>query len=388
MALTRYSVTNGTRRVIAGRVKWPAWRTAMVADRWDTIGANFIQSTAVDPEDDPKINPNYPSDAPWRGIGGLKNLFAWAGGALDEDRDVIQYNGGGHDDYWGNEIYSMDLDRDDPKWVLRFPPTGALGNAGNLDDGQEATGVYFDGRPRSCHTYGNLLFVDGDFYRCPGGARSQDGNGMEQCFVYTALQEDWTQLDTRPSAGNAFGCVTYDPVRHKLGYAASSTANICSYDITGDTWTEHAGTTNTVGLYCTNKYDAPGDIVLLWNSIYSGGVAYHTLDPVSGNTALTVTGTTPTTLNQGAVAYDGNRDVYYHWNDEAANVNRLTPPPAATRTSGTWTWDVMTPDVGNTVTPSARNSTGSFGRVLFSNWLDCLFVHNNEDEQVYVRAMS
>lgn len=85
---------------------------------------------------------------------------------------------GGHADYGGNEIYRLDLLQDAPAWQLEVPPTGAIGNTGIVDDQLEDSNVYFDGRPRSTHTY-DLVVARGDelWLVQPGAPFRSGGNG-------------------------------------------------------------------------------------------------------------------------------------------------------------------------------------------------------------------
>lgn len=110
------------------------------------------------------MNPNGAGvDAPWRGTDGLIALLsAWGSAAWDEANLVLHVpNGGGHNNYWGNEPYKQSFEgsRD---WQILRPPSGAIGNAITLNDGAESSGVYTgDGRVRSTHVYDNLCFVPG-----------------------------------------------------------------------------------------------------------------------------------------------------------------------------------------------------------------------------------
>ena len=90
----------------------PAWARDLPEREWQSISLNTF--TSVDPEDDPNVNPNHPNGAPWRGGVGQRGVIsAWNGGAFackfGAYGSLIAY-GGGHNDYYGSEIYAFDLE--------------------------------------------------------------------------------------------------------------------------------------------------------------------------------------------------------------------------------------------------------------------------------------
>jgi hypothetical protein len=142
-----------------------AWRKPMTANTWAAISANTLSS--IDPANDSSINPNGAgTPAPWHppGGGGAQGsiVTAWNSATYDDLTHTMHLDAcGGHSDYGGNESYKIALDVAAPTWVMTRKPTGAVGNTGNLNDGRENTGVYFDGRPRSSHTYNYPAYVPG-----------------------------------------------------------------------------------------------------------------------------------------------------------------------------------------------------------------------------------
>src|SRR5574343_154153 len=145
--------------IAAGRHVLPAWLSAMPVHTWATPGINTLSS--VDPALDPAVNPNYPGIAPWRGANGFESIVtAWSGAVWDEANKRLLITGGGHADYAGNEVYAWSVVT--AAFTRLNNPTGSIGNTGTLNDGLDATvPAYFDGRPRSAHTYNHLLMLDG-----------------------------------------------------------------------------------------------------------------------------------------------------------------------------------------------------------------------------------
>src|SRR5688572_1811488 len=91
----------------------PAWAQEMQPGTWRAIGLNTISD--VDPRDDSSANPNYPNSPPWAGETGQQSVtIAWNGGALATGypaggKGSLIAWGGGHRDYYGNEVYAFDL---------------------------------------------------------------------------------------------------------------------------------------------------------------------------------------------------------------------------------------------------------------------------------------
>ncbi len=190
---------------------------------------------AVDPENDPKVNPNHPNTSPWRGVNGISSAIgAWSSGAFDTKRGRLIVWGGGHNDYAGNEIYVFDLNTlqwervTDP--AVTPPPLWTI-------DSLESTGYYAkvdsptepdSQQPRSRHTYEYIEYVPHLDALCSFGAACQYPSGqiflpLTDCYDFTKKQ--WIQMANTTSWAKGFSAV--DPV-------------------TGHAW-----------LHGTNDYDAP-----------------------------------------------------------------------------------------------------------------------------------
>ena len=86
--------------------------SSMAAGTWQAIVADNT-ARAVDPERDPNANPAYPKAAPYHGNSGYNGIWvAWNSGVLAPSHGpcgAILYFGGGHADYWGNEVIALNL---------------------------------------------------------------------------------------------------------------------------------------------------------------------------------------------------------------------------------------------------------------------------------------
>lgn len=103
-------------------------------------------------------------------------IAAWSGGIADQSHNRLIVWGGGHNDYYGNELYALDLNQlsmvrlNDPSPLYPGPPP--LPCKSNLPDG----------KPNTRHTYGGLsyiahaerMYVYGGIVACTNGGGSTD----------------------------------------------------------------------------------------------------------------------------------------------------------------------------------------------------------------------
>ena len=77
---------------------------------------------------------------------------AWAGGYLDTKRHRLCWTGGGHHDYYGNEIYCLNLD------TLAVATQNVASDASTLNTNTTSYDAMPDGTPGPRHTYGGLAY--------------------------------------------------------------------------------------------------------------------------------------------------------------------------------------------------------------------------------------
>jgi hypothetical protein len=93
----------------------------------------------------------------WGGTGPASVYSTWNGAALDSSKSRIFAWGGGHGDYFGNEMYVYDIAAcmwqrlTDPSPVPAGFPSVRTGIVGDM---------LTDGRPQVRHTYSNVLFLE------------------------------------------------------------------------------------------------------------------------------------------------------------------------------------------------------------------------------------
>ncbi len=122
----------------------PEWVKQIAPGTWAEVSRNTLAD--VNPARDPAVNPNHPGPPPWRDNQGAV-LGAWNGGAFASGygkSGALILVGGGHTDYYGNEVYAFDLDS--RSWQR-------LTNPYRSPSFPIADGIWPDGTPSVSHTY-------------------------------------------------------------------------------------------------------------------------------------------------------------------------------------------------------------------------------------------
>ena len=121
---------------------------------------------------------NYPSNMPKSVVanGGPVNIVdAWGGAAFDTSRNRLMISGGGHHDYWGNDIFAFDVNSLTWVWLYshsdRIPHSDFYNKSyPSRDDNfskwlpyYKRLQVYSDNSPSASHTYDSLIYLPPPF---------------------------------------------------------------------------------------------------------------------------------------------------------------------------------------------------------------------------------
>ncbi|HEX7959999.1 MAG TPA: fibronectin type III domain-containing protein, partial [Terriglobales bacterium] len=136
-----------------------------------------------------------------------KNVIAaWSGGIADTARNRMIIWGGGHVDYYGNEVYSLDLNSQS---LVR------LNNPGPVADPNANASTLSDGTPNSRHTYDGLAYIAhaDRMFAFSGSLASNSGNADALTWTLNLATLQWQNMNPGGSGPRAaFGVVAdYDP---------------------------------------------------------------------------------------------------------------------------------------------------------------------------------
>ena len=177
-----------------------------------------------------KPNPLPPNQSGFEAV-----MTAWSGGAYDTKRDRLIVWGGGHSDYSGNEIYVFDMNT--LKWSRLTEPSTDVG-------GNESSGEYPDGNPRSRHTYNYIQYVPSIDRFCTFGGHGlypsgQIGTDKTHAFDFESLT--WSRLANTTSFGiGAFSAVDAS-TGHVWVQGTESQYTFSEYNPDTDTWIKRTG---------------------------------------------------------------------------------------------------------------------------------------------------
>lgn len=376
----------------------PEWARTQTAQTWSVVpAANTLN--AIRPSNNPALNPAYPGAPEWNGDGDQSNIVAaWCGASYDDATDTMWIGvSGGHRDYGGNEVYRCRFSTPTPVWEMVRPPSGAIGNLLTTNDGQEASGVYSDGRPRSVHTYnkwayvpgvGPVLGIHGNTYYSSTAGRSWS------VFIDATTGEAQFSAQHPPASSTGTGsATTYDPSRHALWIAsANNSTGIYRYNIptSGGAHTGAAASlvASTPSRELSSLCYLPSHDCLLvaYSSEVGGSSGWRVLDCATGTVyapAFNGTAALGNLYAQTQWRWVPSLGAACGWHNSGNTtlITRLTP--GANPRTDAWTIDTLPVSGANAVTPSNRASQGTYGRFAYSPRLGGFLVFNSTSGSTY-----
>lgn len=142
------SWVNGPESSVIPAKKRPSWLTSHAVNEWFPV-----------PNSQLTLWSGWEA-MPGSGFWGDRNMFVRAenGAALNEDTSEFWMFGGGHADYYGNELLSFSLDTETPGWNLRCARS-TTANVKLYGSGGSDWTWNLDGKPASRHTYQGTHFI-------------------------------------------------------------------------------------------------------------------------------------------------------------------------------------------------------------------------------------
>jgi len=318
-------------------------------------------------------NTQLKSVCPADGFGGINYQFAdlcpavvstWSGGAADTKRNRLIIWGGGHTDYSGNEVYSLNLGTASPTLTRLTNPSDFTKNTGCPD-----TNVV-DGTPVSRHTYGGLVYLPvQDKMFSFGGALAPCG-GPISTHTYTLdlskATPTWQAMDPvngfNPLNGywpNSAVCA-YDP--NTLTVICSSAGYLLRYDPATNTYTKLNNDVQPIPYSSFGAIDPKRKLFIFMGTAYQSTTPYVVAVDISSGSNFTAQDWSSQVTGCNALAsayypgltYDSVLDRIVGW-PNSGNTVYLFDPDTKTCTAQTF------PN-GPTNAPS---TTGTFGRFQY-----------------------
>ena len=288
--------------------------------------------------------------------------MAWNSAVFDTTRNRLIIWGGGHNDYYGNEIYALDLDTlvlsrlTDPGLPIATSCTGAI-----------AGGTQANSR----HTYDGIeyvpnvdkMFVFGGAPACPAGGFVQD------TWMFNFAANRWeAKSPSGPIPSAVPGIVTaYDPNTGKV--FLHDTSYLYSYDPNSNSFTRLSGY-EALDYHLTAAIDPSRKKFVI---VGGGGVVVYDIGPGSAYPAQRWSTTGGSAIESQAspgLAYDPVSDRIVGWSggNTVYSLNMDTRAWTSTTYSGG---------------PGSAIPTGTFGRWQYSPTSNVFVTINSVDSNAY-----
>lgn len=250
MALTHYRLR------VQATAGLPAWLASASLLEWVTLPA-FKDATSVHAQ---AVITEYGSP---RGV-----IDAWCGGAIRQSSGHYMLHGGGHSDYFGNEIYALDLFSDSPAWARVWGPSAW---ADQLDPPVDDYGTWAynsDGNPCSAHTYYTNQYDDllDRFVRVTSGSGKGIGGRTRYVDSWNWSGANWNAKGTHPVIPFAPGdgpVVGRDPLTGEIYLWAGF--NRSRLNAAGTSWSTIGSTPYSYGEMAT-AFDTSRNKMLVFGS--------------------------------------------------------------------------------------------------------------------------
>lgn len=268
-------------------------------------------------------------------------IQAWNGGTCDTSRSRLLIWGGGHNDYWGNEMYALDLPSLSMKRIVEPSPTTQQSN--------DASALP-DSTPTSRHTYAGLSYIaHQDRFFAVNGALSPGGRGEPATWTYDFAESRWTLRVANSPMSTRYGTMAvYDP-QTKLVYVKDQ-YDFYAYSPDSNSYSKLNGAAQNVDYHMTAAIDSKRR-----KFVMIGFGSVQVIDLVTKTMTTMATTNTPGAVSAASpgVAYDpvadrivvwaGGTNVYALnmdtgvWAQVAVNTGPSTPAPSQ-GTFGRWAY--------------------------------------------------
>jgi hypothetical protein len=189
-------------------------------------------------------------------------IMAYSGAVFNSDANCMMIFGGGHGDYWGNEVWKLDIFT--LKWTRMYKPS----KYGKLNNDKGC--VVGDDKPYTRHSYDNMAYITtskemlmwGGFgptcypRRFGGNLKDETGprrGGVSPCpidvWTYSLEKNKWkprfnlpyNRANRKKAPSGPNGGTAYDSKRD-LVWAVKGAGKIYSFSLKTNTWTGHKTT--------------------------------------------------------------------------------------------------------------------------------------------------
>lgn len=287
-------------------------------------------------------------------------VLAWNGGTVDTARNRLLVFGGGHADYYGNEVYALDLNTLTIQRIVE--PSSQTPNS-------DCTSALPDGTPTSRHTYDGLAYIaHADRMFAVNGGLAPCGHNDSAIWTRDFTTNAWRQMLTIvPRQTDPGTMAVYDGATRQV-YVKNLYA-FFAYSLETNELTQLNVGQQAVDYHLSAAIDAKRrKFVMIGNGVQVIDLATNVMTTMATiNTPAIVT-----SKQSPGIAYDpvADRIVAWHGGGDVYSLNMDT---------GVWTQVAVGPG------PTASAPTqGTFGRWGYVPQLRVFAMINDIDQNAWV----
>lgn len=354
-------------------------------NQWQPISQNTIAD----------LDPCPDSECSWSGSEGqIAVTDAWNGGAFASKEGkygALVYAGGGHNAYYGNEVYVFDLQT--LAWQRRNDPTDGKTPGDPSTFYLDENCRFWDGSPVVPHTYDSVVY-DPETNRfimlTPSDAASHvppgRSNGCDSTIpaYFDLMTNTWGSMKSAGPGGLTDGPTAYDQKR-KLFWGRTGYRDprlLVSYDPAKDKWESYED--EPINTDSMGAIDPIRDLFVTANFRYNADIEVHDLSrPSKPVTYVQTTGDKQIEQSAelgfewaeklgGFIAWNNGQDIY------------LLTPPKGNWQKDPWTWKRATTSGAN----PGIVSNGAYSKFQWVDSLGIALIAPRIDSPVYAIKLS
>lgn len=296
-------------------------------------------------------------------------IKAWNSGALDKVNQHLYIWGGGHHDYYGNELYRINLQN---QTILRLTDPGLPADPNAIPAQSEL--APFDGsQPNSRHTYDGMAFIDhaNKLWAFSGGLSARLPIRDQNTWIFNPQTNRWKiDRSTGDIPQQISGVVSaYHTGDGKIYLHDRAALYSYDYDIDGGKYTK-LNEQGSIGLGVNAAIDPISNTMLI---IGGGHNVMYELDELRGYPRIelptTLDGKYITGIDAPGLTFDSRTQRYYAWSGDG-RVYYMDEDRE-------WHSLAIQGDPGSQV------AAGTFGRFVYNPASDSFFLVNSMQENVY-----
>ena len=300
--------------------------------------------------------------------------LAWNGAAFDNENDLMYIWGGGHNDYYGNELYVLDLTNRQMRRITDPAPT-----ADPASQPPQSELFPFDGtQPNSRHTYDGMAFLQhaNKLWAFSGGLAHKQGGSDDITWLFDPASNSWA-ID--PATGDipapVAGVVSaFDPVTKKVFMHDRQAFYSYEYDASGSVYTR-LNAQGTLGLRVSAAIDPVNRRMLI---IGDGQQIIYELDPSKGYARIDLPPQGDAEIVDAiapGIAYNDKEGKFVAWYGNGK---------VYTFDMDTFSWTSTAYKNG----PGRQISNGTFGRFAYSTQKDVHLVYNRVEHNGFTLKLT